>query len=132
MKSIKPVSNHVNSLASQVVDAAVKVHKHLGPGLLEHVYEECFVYELRQRNVRVDTQVYVPLTYEGLQIDNALRLDVLVEDVIICELKAQQEEHPVWKAQLLSYLRLSGIQLGFILNFNVSLMKDGIKRYIYS
>lgn len=115
-------------LAKQVVDIAFHLHKALGPGLLEKVYETCFCYELTKRNIPFVTQKKVPVVYDSIEFEEALRLDILVDDLIIVELKAQENYHPVWEAQLLSYLRLSDKQLGFIINFNVPLIKDGIKR----
>lgn len=117
-------------LAEQVVDAAVKVHKHLGPGLLESVYEKCLQHELGLRGIAVRNQVALPIVYEGLEVATGLRLDLLVEDLLILELKAVEQVLPVHKAQLLSYLKLAGLHLGFILNFNVPLMRDGVHRKV--
>lgn len=118
------------ALATQVVDIAYKIHKALGPGLLESVYERCFCYELSLRGIPYQRQKEVPVVYEELTVDNSLRLDVLVDDSIIVEFKAQENPHPVWNAQLLSYLKLTGKRLGFVINFHVLLMKDGIKRIV--
>ena len=118
------------SLAREIVDIAVKIHIELGPGLLESVYEKCFSYELNRRNIFHERQKAVPIIFNGLEISDGLRLDILVENLIIIELKAQENYHPVWDAQLLSYLKLSEKRLGFILNFHVPLMKNGIKRMI--
>lgn len=115
-------------LSGQVVDAAIKVHKHLGPGLLESVYEQCLIRELELRQIPVRTQVVLPISYEGLRLDSGLRLDLLVDDLLILELKAVEQILPVHEAQLLSYLKLSGKRLGLLLNFNVTLMRDGIRR----
>lgn len=117
-------------IATQIVDIAVKIHKKLGPGLLESVYEKCFAYELAQRNFMFVRQKAVPIQYEALLLEDGLRLDLLVDDLVIIELKAQENYHPVWEAQLLSYLKLANKRLGFILNFHVPLMKNGIKRMI--
>jgi GxxExxY protein len=117
-------------LASQIVDIAIKIHKQLGPGLLESIYEKCFVYELGNRGIGFQRQKEVSIKYESLQIDDGLRLDILVDDRVIIELKAQENFHPVWEAQLLSYLKLTGKRLGILINFHVPLMKDGIKRMI--
>lgn len=117
-------------LARQIVDIAIKIHKSLGPGLLESVYAKCFYYELIKREICFDKQREVPIIYQSLQIDDGLRLDLLVEDLIIIEFKAQENFHPVWEAQILSYLKLTGKRLGFLINFHVPLMKDGIKRII--
>ena len=121
---------HTEQIASQIVDAAIKVHRALGPGLLENIYEVCFSHELVRRNLKIATQVKVPTLFEDLKIEDALRLDLIVEDLIIVELKAVESILPVHAAQLLSYLRLSGKRLGFLLNFNVPLMKQGIKRLV--
>src|SRR4030095_1738288 len=117
-------------LASQVVDIAIRIHKELGPGLLESVYAKCFYDELAKRCIQFIKQREVPIIYQTLHIDDGLRLDILVEDLIIIEFKAQENYHPVWEAQLLSYLKLTGKRLGFLINFHVPLMKDGIKRLI--
>lgn len=117
-------------LARQIVDIAFKIHKELCPGLLESVYGKCFYYELINRQIGYEKQKEVPIIYQSLKIDDGLRLDLLVEDLIIVEFKAQENYHPVWEAQILSYLKLTGKRLGFLINFHVPLMKDGIKRII--
>jgi GxxExxY protein len=117
-------------LASQIVDIAFRIHKELGPGLLESVYAKCFYYELSKRGIQFIRQQEVAIVYQTLQIDDGLRLDLLIEDLIIVEFKAQENYHPVWEAQLLSYLKLTNKRLGFLINFHVPLMKDGIKRII--
>ncbi|TAF91654.1 MAG: GxxExxY protein, partial [Bacteroidetes bacterium] len=109
---------------------AFKIHRSLGPGLLESVYEKCFYYELSTRGISYKRQVAVPILYEGLKIEDGLRLDILVNDKIIVELKAQENYHPVWQAQLLSYLKLTNLRLGYLINFHTPLIKDGIKRMI--
>jgi GxxExxY protein len=117
-------------LPTQIVDIAICIHKELGPGLLESVYAKCFYYELTKRGVQFIKQQEVPIIYQTLHIDDGLRLDLLVEDLIFVEFKAQENYHPVWEAQLLSYLKLTHKRLGFLINFHVPLMKDGIKRII--
>jgi GxxExxY protein len=117
-------------IANKIVEAAFKVHQRLGPGLLEKVYEVCFCHELSKHGLKYRRQVDVPVIYDGILFDEGLRLDVLVEELIICELKAVDNMNPVWEAQLLSHLRLTGKRLGFLINFNVSLIRDGIKRVI--
>ncbi|MCG3137912.1 MAG: hypothetical protein HJJLKODD_01767 [Phycisphaerae bacterium] len=117
-------------LATQIVDGAFQVHQKLGPGLLESIYEKCFCYELSKRNLIIQQQVMVPIQYDELIINEGLRLDVLVENRIICELKAAEVTNPVWKAQLLSYMKLADKRLGFLINFNVKRIKDGIERFI--
>jgi GxxExxY protein len=117
-------------VAELVVDAAYTVHKQLGPGLLEKVYEVCFCHELAKRGLNFQRQVSVPITYDGLHFEEGLRLDVLVEDRIICELKAVEKMLPLFQAQLISQLRMTGKRLGFLLNFQVPLMKDGTRRIV--
>jgi len=117
-------------VATKIVDAAYKVHKALGPGLLEKVYEVCFCHELRKRELSYQRQVDIPIEYDGLKFDEGLRLDVMVEGLIICEIKAVDKMNPVWEAQLLSYLKLTGKRIGFLINFNVPIVKNGIKRII--
>ena len=126
----KLLSKKEESIAEKIVDAAFTVHKVLGPGLLERVYEVCFCHELSKRELKYQRQVDLPITYDGMIFDEGLRLDVLVEELIICELKAVDEMNPVWKAQILSHLSLTGKRLGFLINFNVPLIKNGINRII--
>ena len=117
-------------IAKLIVHATYLVHKTIGPGLLESIYEACFCHELGKAGLAYRRQVPVPLIYDGLRFEEAFRLDVLVEDVIICELKAVEKIHPVHQAQLLSHLKLTRRNLGFLVNFNVPLIKDGIHRVI--
>ncbi|MCH7764343.1 MAG: GxxExxY protein [Candidatus Marinimicrobia bacterium] len=126
--SFKPLSEKEESIAKKIVDAAYTVHKVLGPGLLEKVYEVCFCHELSKKVLKYKRQVNVPIIYDGIVFDEGLQLDVLVEDLVICELKAIDKINPVWEAQLLSHIRLTGKRLGFLINFNVPLIKNGIKR----
>jgi GxxExxY protein len=119
-----------NWLAAQIVDIAICIHKAMGPGLLESIYEKCFCYELAKRNIPFEKQKTVPLLYDKLVINDGLRIDILIDKLVVVELKAQEYYHPVWEAQVLSYLKLSNKRLGYILNFNVPLMKEGIKRMI--
>ena len=126
----KPLTEREKWLASQIIDIAITVHKYLGPGLLESIYERCFCYELMKRDIPFVKQKCIELIYDGFIIDEGLRIDILADDLIIIELKAQEMYHPVWEAQLLSYLKLTHKRLGYILNFHVPLMKDGIKRMI--
>ena len=119
-----------NWLAAEIVDISICIHKAMGPGLLESIYEKCFCYELMKRNIAFEKQKTVPLLYDKLVIDDALRIDILVDKLVVVELKAQEYYHAVWEAQVLSYLKLSNKRLGYILNFNVPLMKEGIKRMI--
>jgi len=124
------ISERENEIAAVIVDAAYKVHNILGPGLIEKIYEACFCYELQKTGLALARQVEIPIQYDGVSLDEGLRLDVLVEDLIICELKAVAELHPVYEAQLLSYLKLANKRLGFLINFNVPVIKIGIKRYV--
>lgn len=130
VKMHKPLTERERWLTSQIMDIAISIHKFLGPGLLESVYQKCFCYELAKRNIPYLKQKSIELIYDNLIIDEGLRIDILVDDLIIIELKAQEVYHPVWEAQLLSYLKLTKKRLGYILNFHVPLMKDGIKRMI--
>lgn len=125
------ISEETDAIASQVVDAALAVPKELGPGLLESVYETCLEYELSQRDLRVQRQVALPLTYKNLALDAGLRLDLAVEDAVVVELKTVEAFLPVHTAQVLSYLKLSGHRLGLLINFNVPLIRDGIKRLAF-
>ena len=125
-----PLSEKEECIARKIVDAAYAVHKILGPGLLEKVYEVCFCHELSKRGLKYQRQVDIPIVYDGIVFNEGLRLDVLVEELIICELKAVDEINPVREAQLLSHLKLTGKRLGFLINFNVPLIKKGIKRII--
>ena len=126
----KSLTEKEEIIARKIVDAAFVVHKTLGPGLLEKVYEVCFCHELSKRGVKNQRQVALPIEYDGIIFDEGLRLDVLVEDLIICELKAVENMNYLWEAQILSYLKLTGKRLGFLMNFNVPLIKKGIKRII--
>ncbi len=129
-KKFKLLSKREESIGEKIVGAAFTVHKVLGPGLLEKVYEVCFCHELSKRDLKYQRQVDLPIKYDGMTFDEGLCLDVLVEELIICELKAVDKMNPVWKAQILSHLRLTGKRLGFLINFNVPLIKNGIKRII--
>ena len=130
VKIHKPLTERERWLTSQIMDIAIGIHRFLGPGLLESVYEKCFYYELTKRNIPYLKQKCIELIYDNLIIDEGLRIDILVDDLIIIELKAQEVYYPVWEAQLLSYLKLTQKRLGYILNFHVPLMKDGVKRMI--
>ncbi|KKD35771.1 GxxExxY protein [Limnoraphis robusta CS-951] len=123
-----PISEEVNQVAKQIVDAAFTVHSTLGAGLLESVYEVCLDYELTKRGLRVARQVSLPVIYDDIQLDAGFRLDLLVDQCVIVELKAVPDLLPVHTAQVITYLKLSQHRLGFLINFNVPLIKDGIKR----
>ena len=121
---------NVNEVSGIVVDAALKVHTALGPGLLESAYEACLLHELRNRGLKVLAQAALPVVYDGVKIDVGYRIDLLVEDAVVVELKAVEKLMPIHHAQLLSYLRLGGYKLGLLINFNVLHLKDGIKRMV--
>src|SRR5437660_305911 len=125
-------SPELERIVSMAYEAAFRVHRKLGPGLLESVYEACLEYELKKMGLRVRRQVVLPVTYDGVKLDAGLRIDLLVEDVLIIEVKAVESMHPVFKAQVITYLKLTECLLGLLMNFNVPLLKDGIKRIICS
>jgi GxxExxY protein len=112
-----------------IVQAAYIVHKALGPGLLEKVYEVCLAHELQKAGCEVVRQLDIPIVYDGIQFEEGLRLDLLVNDLVIVELKAVETVNPVWKAQIISHLKLTGKRLGYLINFNVPLIKNGIDRF---
>ena len=120
----------IEAIAKIIVDALIYVHRFLGPGLLESTYQACLAHELQKRGIRVQCEVILPVRYDGVTIDAGYRIDMLVEGVIIIENKAVQELLPIHKAQLITYLKLSGLKLGFLLNWNVELMKEGINRMV--
>ncbi len=117
-------------IGKAVVDAAFKIHKTLGPGLLEKVYEVCLAHELRKNGYEVARQISIPISYDGIQFDEGLRLDIMVENSVIIEIKAIETVNPVWQAQLISHLKLTNKNLGYLINFNVPLIKQGIRRFI--
>ena len=120
----------VNQLSGQVVDAALVVHSALGPGLLESAYEACLVRELTDRGIKVERQVPVPVVFKGDKLDVGFRLDLLVDDRVIVELKAVNRFMPIHKAQVMTYLKLTGLKVGLLLNFNVTSMRYGMKRVV--
>lgn len=119
-----------NEIASIVVDVAYKIHTTIGPGLLESAYEAIFAYELRKRGLQVQRQVSVPIVYEEVNLDEGFRADLIVENLVIIELKAIEHVVPVHKKQLLTYLKLTGKKLGLLINFNEEKIKDGISRVV--
>ncbi len=125
-----PLSTQEEEAGKIIVEAAYRVHRHLGPGLVEKVYEPCFCHELKKQGAVYKRQVTVPITYDGLTFDEGLRLDVLVSNLVICELKSVAELNPVWEAQLLTYMKLAQKRLGFLINFNAPVIRDGIRRII--
>ena len=124
------VSSETDRIAKEVVDAAFKVHLTLGPGLLESVYEACLAHELSRRGLKFQTQVVQPIVYDGVHLDAGLRIDLLVENQLVVELKAVETMLPLFEAQFLTYLKLTKIRLGLLINFNVPKIKDGIHRII--
>jgi GxxExxY protein len=120
----------IEETARQIVDAAIKVHRALGPGLLESTYQTCLAFELRKRDLQVSCEVSLPVVYDSVKIDAGYRIDMLVEGHVIVENKAVEKLLPIHEAQLLTYLKLRDCRLGFLLNWNVPLMKHGIKRMV--
>ena len=121
---------HENEIATIIVGASIKVHKKLGPGLLESAYQKCLHYELLKKGLVVEKEVYVPIVYENIELDHGYRIDLLVENKIVIELKTVDSIIDVHEAQILTYLKLGGYKLGLLLNFYVKLLKYGIKRYV--
>lgn len=130
MKKYPPIPQHLEEIGRLIVDSAYAVHYNLGPGLLEKVYEVCFCHELSKRGLSFQRQQYVPIEYDGIIFDEGLRVDVFVEEQVICELKAVDQVNPVWEAQILSHLKLTNKRLGYLINFNVPRIKQGIKRFV--
>ena len=130
MKLFEPLPRELENLAHQTVDAAIKVHKTLGPGLLESVYETCLAHELRRRGLVVENQVSIPIIYDGIRLEGGLKLDLLVQKQLIVEIKAVEEMNRIFKAQVLTYLKLASLRLALLINFNVHLLRDGIERII--
>ena len=125
------IPEDVENTASIVLNCAFKVHKALGPGLLESVYQTCLSHELKKININHEVEVSIPVNYDGIQIDAGFRLDILVNRHLIVELKAVEKVLPIHEAQLMTYLKLTNIRLGLLLNFNVPLLKEGIKRVVF-
>jgi GxxExxY protein len=126
-----PVNDQANVVAAKILDSAFKIHKQYGPGLLESAYEQLLVYELtRNQGLKVETQKILPLVHEGEKIDAGYRIDLLVNDCVIVELKCVEKFLPVHEAQIITYLKLSGLRLGLLMNFNTRLLKEGIRRFV--
>lgn len=123
------LSEEEENIGKAIVNAAFKVHQSLGPGLLEKIYEVCVAHELMKAGFEVKRQVDIPIVYDNLSFEEGLRLDILVNDLVIAELKAVETINPVWDAQIISHLKLTDLNLGYLINFNVPLIKDGIKRF---
>lgn len=120
----------INRITEEVIAAAIEVHRNLGPGLLESAYEACLAYELRDRGLVIEQQKPLPIIYRDVAVEVGYRLDLLVENAVVVELKSVERLEPIHQAQLLSYLKLSGYELGLLINFNVRMLKNGIKRLI--
>lgn len=118
------------NLAQMIWECALKIHRSLGPGLLENTYEQCLMYELKKKGIAVENQKALPLVYDEVKLDSGYRIDILVANKIVLELKSVESLTEVHKAQILTYLKLSGCKLGFLINFNVALLKTGFKRYV--
>jgi len=125
-----PEAGALNKLTEQIIGAAIEVHRHLGPGLLESAYEACLAYELERLGLKVEKQKPLPLIYKDIRLDQGYRIDLLVADQVVVELKVVDALMPVHEAQMLSYLKLSGCKVGLLINFDVKLLKDGICRFI--
>lgn len=122
--------DRVNATTDVIINSAIEVHKALGPGLLESAYEACLAYELRNRGLQVESQKPLPLTYKDITLDCGYRIDLVVDNIVLVELKAVDAISPIHQAQVLSYLKLSGIKVGLLMNFNVKLLKNGLHRFI--
>ena len=120
----------MNELTGAIVDAAIKVHRILGPGLLESAYEKCLQFELQKRGFKVASQVDMPVIYDGMKIDLGYRIDLLVEDTVVVECKAVRELTPIDKAQILSHIKLNNFPVGLLINFHTSLIKNGLHRFV--
>ena len=122
--------NKYSDLTSKIIGCAIEVHKTLGPGLLESAYEECLSYELRNANLKIEQQKALPVVYKEIRLDCGYRIDILVENTVIVELKSVDVLNPVHEAQILTYLKFSGKKIGLLMNFNVTLLKNGLKKYV--
>jgi len=129
LKNNYVLTEYENYLCREIADCAYQVHKELGPGLLEKIYEACLCHELRKRDIPFRRQAKSPFLYDGISFDEGMQVDIIVEDLIIVELKAVTTVNPVWEAQVISHLKLAGLHVGFLVNFNVVLIKDGIRRF---
>lgn len=121
---------NIEELGNTVIGAAIKVHRTLGPGLLESAYQKCLDYELRKMGLRVECELTLPIQYEAVKIDAGYRIDMIVEELIIIENKTVERLLPIHEAQLLTYLKMRGCRLGYLLNWNVPMLKEGIKRLV--
>lgn len=123
-------AERLNKISQKIIGAAIEVHKQVGPGLLESAYEACLAFELTERGLAMERQKALPIAYRGVELDCGYRIDLLVEDAVIVELKAVDRLEPIHEAQLITYLKLSGCQLGLLINFNVKVLKHGIRRLV--
>jgi GxxExxY protein len=121
----------INQVTERIIGCAIEVHKQLGPGLLESAYEECLAFELENAGLIIERQKPIPVVYKKIKLDCGYRIDILVENLIVIELKTAEEFNPVYEAQILTYLKFSEKRIGLLINFNVKLLKDGLKRYIH-
>lgn len=128
--NFKPLTEREEEIGKILVNSAFKVHKALGPGLLEKIYEIALAHELTKAGLQIQRQTYLPIVYDDIEFEEGLRLDLFIEDLVICEIKAVEQVNPVWEAQVLSHLKLTNRRLGYVVNFNVPLIKNGIKRLI--
>ena len=121
---------NINDITETIIGAAISVHKELGPGLLESAYEACLAYELTERKLKIERQKALPVVYRGVELDCGYRIDLLVEDQVVVELKAVENLEPIHEAQMLSYLKLSKCKVGLLINFNVKILRKGIRRFV--
>ena len=124
------IKQKANSLSREIISASIEVHRVLGPGLLESAYEECLCHELNRRSIRLKRQVSVPLIYKNIRLDCGYRIDILVEELVLIELKSVERLDPLHHAQVLTYLRLRNLWLGLLINFNVPVLRLGLKRLV--
>ena len=129
MASPLPIPSETEKYAAVVVDSALRVHSALGPGLLESVYEACLAHELSKRGIPIQRQVILPVVYDGITIESGLRIDLIAGDAVVVEVKTVERLLPVFEAQILTYLKMSGMRLGLLINFNVPLIREGIRRF---
>jgi len=123
-------TQRVNEITEKIIGCAIEVHRHLGPGLLESAYEECTCHEIAELGLRLQRQIPLPVIYKGVRLDCGYRMDTVVEDLVVIEFKTVEKLLPVHEAQLLSYLKLSGLSVGLLINFHVPVLKDGLRRIV--
>jgi GxxExxY protein len=131
-KTEKKQMREENEITERIIGAAIEVHRHLGPGLLESAYQECLCYELAQAGIRFERELHLPIRYKTIKLDAAYRIDLLVEGSVVVEIKAVEQLLPVHSAQLLNYLKASNLHIGLLINFNVPLLKEGLQRIVNS